>query len=82
MITEQILNAVVARLKAHANEQYNKGWDVVVECWDTQDFVDYINRAAGLTTLHDEDALYQATLVHIQDYVNLYGEQCSNTRFE
>lgn len=82
MISQDILDAVVARLKAYAIENYSKGWDVVVECWEKADYVDYINRAASLTSLRDEETLYKDTLDCIREYINLYEEQCRNTRFE
>jgi hypothetical protein len=82
MISEQIIEAVVARLKVYAVEQYEKGWDVVVECWGTDEYLETLNTVVTMDNINDEDALFKAAQADIQAYVELYEEQRSNTRFE
>ena len=79
---EQLIEAVTARLKVYANEQYNNGWDVIVECWDRADFVPYITEVITVDNMTNEDAVYEAAKANVQDFVDLYEEQESNTRFE
>ncbi|MNE54551.1 hypothetical protein D3C80_1493340 [compost metagenome] len=82
MINEQIIEAVVARLKAHAEAEYNNGWDVVVECWDRADHIEVINKVVTTEIINNEDALFKAAKADVQEFVDLYKEQESNTRFE
>lgn len=79
---ERVIEAVVTRLKAYANEQYSKGWDVVVECWSTPEYVESIATVSTSKNSLDTDKLFEAAKADVQKYVDLYGEQCSNTRFE
>lgn len=79
---QQLIEAVTARLKVYANEQYNEGWDVVVECWDREDYAPYITEVITTDNINDEDAVFEAAKANVQDFVDLYDEQCSNTRFE
>ena len=82
MINEQILNAVVARLKAYATDHYNTGWDPVVECFETQDYIDEIYKIGTADNVNNEDELYTAALAQLKIFVDIYAEQLSNTRFE
>ena len=79
---EQVIEAVVSRLKAYANEQYSKGWDVIVECWSTPEFVESIATVSTSANNLDVDKLFDAAKANVQEFVDLYGEQESNTRFE
>ena len=36
---------MVTAVKAHALENYENGWDTVVECWETQDIICAIGAA-------------------------------------
>ncbi|MNP04410.1 hypothetical protein D3C76_963230 [compost metagenome] len=73
---------MVSRLKAYANEQYNKGWDVIVECWDKAEYVEAIDTVTTKANRLNEDALFKAAKADIQVYVGLHEEQRSDTRFE
>ena len=79
---EQLIEAVTVRLKAYAVEHYNEGWDVIVECWDQTDFAPYIAEVITPDNINNEDAVYEAAKANVQDSVDLYKEQESNTRFE
>lgn len=79
---EQVIQAVVSRLKAYANEQYNKGWDVIVECWSTPEYVEVINDVTTKANRLNADALFNAAKKDIQVFVGVHEEQRSNTRFE
>lgn len=82
MTYPEIFDAVVTRLKAFAQEHYNEGWDVVVECWDRADFIETLTNVVTTETLTNEDELYRVALEDIQQFVTLYKEQIGNTRFE
>ncbi len=40
---------MVEAVKRHAEDYYEEGWDIVVECWDTADIVDAIGKARTTT---------------------------------
>ncbi len=36
---------MVEAVKRHAEDYYEDGWDIVVECWDTADIINTIGKA-------------------------------------
>lgn len=82
MTYPEIFDAVIVRLKAYAQEQYSSGWDSIVECWEREDYIDALKTVVTSENLTNEDALFEAAKTDIQQFVTIYDEQRSNTRFE
>jgi len=63
---------MIGFVRLHANTNYNKGWDVIVECWADGDILEYLS----------ESKFDMAkTLKAIQDWIDLRAEMEENTRF-
>lgn len=43
--TTDLQDALVAAVRANAMKYYEKGWDVVVECWSDAEIIEVIGRS-------------------------------------
>jgi len=69
-ITEE---EMIASIRVHANMLYNKGWDVVVECYDDGDL---------LEELSENGMSLSKTLISLQEMVDLRNEQMEEHQAE
>jgi len=64
---------MIGFVRLHANTNYNKGWDAIVEAWTDGDILEYLS----------ESKFDMAkTLEAIQEWIDLRAEMEENTRFE
>lgn len=54
---------MIAFIRVHANTNYNKGWDTIVECWSDGDI---------LEVLSDCQSNLPCAIDHIQSMVDIY----------
>ena len=59
-------------VRLHANTNYNKGWDVIVECWADGDILEYLSEAKFDMA---------KTLKAIQEWLDLRAEMNDNCQF-
>jgi hypothetical protein len=64
---------MIAFIRVHANTNYNKGWDTIVECWSDGDILEYLS---------ESKFDMKKTIKAIQDWIDLRQEQSDNCRFE
>jgi hypothetical protein len=64
---------MIAFIRVHANTNYNKGWDTIVECWSDGDILEYLS---------ESKFNMKKTIKAIQDWIDLRQEQSDNCRFE
>lgn len=63
---------MVVGIKKYALEQYNNGWDLIVECYTDGEILEVIEEEGG--------SMVKA-LDAFQDIVDMHNEQASNCRF-
>lgn len=63
---------MIAFIRVHANTNYNKGWDAVVECWSDGDILEYLSEAKFDM---------KKTIKAIQDWIDLRAEMNDNCQF-
>ena len=68
-MTEQEL---IQAIRKHAEANYNKGWDVIVECWADGDNLEYLSEAKFDMA---------KTLKAIQEWIDLRQEMNDNCQF-
>lgn len=61
------VHELVAHVKAHARENYGRGWDSIVECWGDDDILKEL-REAGAATKAD-------AIAAIAEFVTLYQQR-------
>jgi hypothetical protein len=64
---------MIAFIRVHANTNYNKGWDTIVECWSDGDILEYLS---------ESKFDMKKTIKAIQDWIDLRAEMSDNCRFE
>ena len=64
---------MIGFVRLHANTNYNKGWDAIVEAWTDGDILEYLS---------ESQFDMAKTLKAIQDWIDLRAEMEENTRFE
>jgi len=64
---------IAAAIQAHALTNYEKGWDMVVECWAVSEIVQEL-REEDINTV-------EAAIKYFQWLVDMHQEQALNTRF-
>ena len=64
---------MIRSIRMHAQALYNKGWDVVVECYDDGDL---------LEELSENDMSLSKTLISLQEMVDLRNEQMEEHQAE
>lgn len=62
---------LIGAIRQHANANYNKGWDYVVECWDDGDLLDELSYC-GMDL--------KKTIASMQDHVNMYLQRQQEQR--
>jgi hypothetical protein len=63
---------MIAFIRVHANTNYNKGWDTIVECWSDGDILEYLS---------ESKFNMKKTIKAIQDWIDLRQEQSDNCQF-
>ena len=63
---------MIAFIRVHANTNYNKGWDTIVECWSDGDILEYLS---------ESKFDMKKTIKAIQDWIDLRQEQSDNCQF-
>jgi hypothetical protein len=63
---------MIGFIRVHANTNYNKGWDVIVECWSDGDILEYLS---------ENKFDMKKTIKAIQDWIDLRQEQSDNCQF-
>jgi hypothetical protein len=53
---------LIQDVHAYANNRYNDGWSVIVECWTTEDILKVLLDTGDFTL----------TIMELQEYVNAY----------
>jgi hypothetical protein len=70
MKDEQVL---ISFIRKYAMDNYTKGWDVVVECFEDGDILEYLS---------ETDFDLPKTIKSMQDYVDAYKEKEQSIRNE
>jgi hypothetical protein len=63
---------MIAFIRVHANTNYNKGWDTIVECWSDGDILEYLSEAKFDM---------KKTIKAIQAWIDLRKEMNDNCQF-
>jgi hypothetical protein len=63
---------MIAFIRVHANTNYNKGWDTIVECWSDGDILEYLS---------ESKFNMKKTIKAIQGWIDLRQEQSDNCQF-
>ena len=63
---------MIAFIRVHANTNYNKGWDAIVECWSDGDILEYLS---------ESKFDMKKTIKAIQDWIDLRKEMEDNCQF-
>jgi hypothetical protein len=63
---------MIGFIRVHANTNYNKGWDVIVECWTDGDILEYLS---------ESKFDMKKTIKAIQDWIDLRQEMSDNCQF-